>query len=81
MAKLTLSVDAEVVRRAKRAARTRGTSVSHLVEEYLHLLASPPRVPDEELPPVVRKLHGRLKGVKIGDYRGAYRSYVEKKYR
>ena len=35
MAKLTLSVDEEVVRGAKRYAAARGTSVSRLVERYL----------------------------------------------
>ena len=39
MAKLTLSVDADVVSVAKRYATRRGTSVSHLVEEYLRLVS------------------------------------------
>ena len=39
MGKLTLSVDEEVVARAKRYAAGRRTSVSRLVEQYLHRLA------------------------------------------
>ena len=42
MTKLTLSVDARVVARAKRYARARGTSVSGLVERMLDLAAGPP---------------------------------------
>jgi hypothetical protein len=42
MAKLTLSVDGSVVKTAKRYARRHGTSVSHLVEQYLGLVALPP---------------------------------------
>jgi len=45
MPKLTLSVDAEVVARAKRYARAQGTSVSGLVEKLLGLAA-----PDEQPP-------------------------------
>lgn len=38
--KLTLSVDDGVVRRAKRYARARGTSISRLVERFLALVAT-----------------------------------------
>jgi hypothetical protein len=51
MAKLTLSVDEAVVRRAKRYAAGRGTSVSDLVE-LPDLLARPLR--RDEMPPVLR---------------------------
>jgi len=36
---LTLSVDAEVIRRARRRAEALGTSVNQLVREYLEQLA------------------------------------------
>lgn len=46
--KLTLSVDATIVQRAKELARQRRTSLSRLVEEYLRFasasLAAPPAV-------------------------------------
>ena len=73
MAKLTLSVDEAVVRRAKRYAA--GTSVSDLVERYLDLLARPLR--RDEMPPVLRLLHGAGKGVDAG----AHRRHLERKYR
>jgi hypothetical protein len=75
MAKLTLSVDEEVVRRAKRYAAARGTSVSELVEHYLDLLARP--LPPEEMPPVLRLLHGAATGVDVN----AHRRHLERKYR
>jgi hypothetical protein len=75
MAKLILSVDEEVVRRAKRYAADRGTSVSELVEHYLDLLARP--LPPEEMPPVLRLLHGAAKGVDVN----AHRRHLERKYR
>ena len=52
MPKLTLSVDEEVVRRAKRCAAARGTSVSRLVERYLDLLSKSPKADDQT--PVLR---------------------------
>lgn len=75
MAKLTLSVDEAVVRRAKRYAAGRGTSVSDLVERYLDLLARP--LPRQEMPPVLRLLHGAGKGVDAS----AHRRHLERKYR
>ena len=75
MRKLTLSVDPEVVRQAKRYAKARGTSVSRLVERFLGLLARPPVRPDD--PPVLRRLRGILKD---GD-REDYRRYLDRKHR
>jgi hypothetical protein len=50
-AKLTLSVDAKVIARAKLFAKKSGTSVSRLVETYLNSLGEPEE--PEELPPVL----------------------------
>ncbi len=75
MSKLTLSVDAPVVAGAKRYARTRGVSVSKLVQEYLSSLAQPP-APEAE-PPVLRSLRGTLKRTSVSDYR----KHLKEKYR
>ncbi len=79
MAKLTLSVDEDVVQRAKRYAARRGTSVSRLVERYLKLLSRPPRLDAESMPPVLARLRGVFKGSRRDE--GDYRRYLEKKYR
>lgn len=75
MSKLTLSVDEKVVKRAKLFAEKRGTSVSRLVEQYLDLLARPPKTEDDT--PVLRQLRGILKK---GD-REDYRRHLVEKYR
>lgn len=73
--KLTLSVDREVIRKAKRVAKERGTSVSRMVQNYLELVS---RKPDAEVdPPVLRRLRGSLKGATVNDYR----RYLREKYR
>jgi len=76
MPKLTLSVDAEVVARAKRYARANRTSVSGLVEKLLDLAAAPAKT-RRDTPPALARLRGSLKkGV-----RRDYHRYLEQKYR
>jgi len=75
MPKLTLSVDEEVVRRAKRYAAAKGTSVSRLVERYLALLSTPPKSVDQT--PVLRRLRGAGRSVSAD----AHRQHLSRKYR
>ncbi len=77
--KLTLSVDEEVVERAKRYAAKRGTSVSRLVETYLDALARPQPVRGQDHAPVTRRLRGILKGGRYS--RRDYIDHLERKYR
>jgi hypothetical protein len=79
MSKLTLSVEDAVVRRAKRYAATRGTSVSRLVEQYLDLVSRPAARRQAELTPLLGRLRAELKGVSVD--RGDYHRYLERKYR
>jgi len=75
MSKLTLSVDEQVVRDAKRYAAARGTSVSRLVERYLGLLSRP--LKSESPTPVLQKLRGAARGVSAD----AYTEHLDRKYR
>ncbi len=64
--KLTLSVDEDVIRKAKRYSRRHDTSISRLVTEFLSLLS------DEEgfEAPVVSRLRGVLPSeVSVDEYR------------
>ena len=73
--KLTLSVDAAVISRAKRYAKRSGVSVSALVENYLAVVSQPPAVPPS--PPRLQELRGILKGADVSQYR----KHLERKYR
>ncbi len=73
--KLTLSVEADVIRRAKRHARAHGTSVSHLVEQFLTLVSAPPG--ERAATPALRALRGTL----AGGSREDHRRYLVEKYR
>jgi hypothetical protein len=75
VSKLTLSVDEKVVKRAKRYAASRGTSVSRLVERYLDVVSRPPSSDDDT--PVLRLLRGVARGVPAD----AHRRHLSRKYR
>jgi len=68
MSKLTLSVDARVVSRAKRYAKQRGVSVSEMVEAYLAAVTEPSS-PDARDAPILRSLRGSLGKADLTGYR------------
>jgi hypothetical protein len=67
MSKLTLSVEKNVVARARRYAERQGTSISRLVETYLAAVAAP-SADDIEDAPVLRRLRGSLRKADMADY-------------
>ena len=75
MPKLTLSVEENVIRRAKRYAAQRRTSLSRLVEQFLDLLSRSPEADD--MPPVLRRLRGSLEGAAVD----TYREHLRRKHR
>jgi hypothetical protein len=77
MAKLTLSVEDDVIERAKALAERRGTSVSALVERYLDLITRERRVAKDGQPPVLARLRGALAGTDVEEHR----RHLERKYR
>jgi hypothetical protein len=79
--KLTLSVDPQVVARAKEYAERNKTSVSELVQTYLSIVTQPPK-PErtKELPPVLASLRSLVKDDGL-DYREEYRKHLAAKYR
>jgi hypothetical protein len=76
MSKLTLSIDDEVVSKAKLYAARQGVSVSRLVQSYLAAI-SERQSPGEETTPVLQALRGSLKAA---DTR-AWKKHLIRKYR
>ena len=68
MSKLTLSVDDDVVSRAKLYARQRGVSISKMVEAYLDTLATPAAKFSANTP-ILNRLRGSLRRGDCDDYR------------
>ena len=79
--KLTLSVDPQVVARAKEYAQRNKTSVSELVQTYLSLVTNPPKpAPGKKLPPVLGSLRSLVKDDGL-DYREEHRKHLAARYR
>ena len=65
--KLTLSIEADAVRRAKRYARTHGTSLSRMVGQFLAVVSEVSDGPARS--PGLRRLRGVIKTGNREDYR------------
>lgn len=67
--KLTLSIEKEVIQKAKRYAQKRQESISSLVEAYFRALTSEDAEKSDEIPPITRELAGTLEGVQIDTWK------------
>ncbi len=79
-AKLTLSIDKDVARKAKVYAKSNGRSLSDLVENYLKLLTKNSAVEDSEYTPRVKSLLGCITLPEDFDYKKEMADYLTKKY-
>ena len=79
-AKLTLSIDKDVARRAKVYAKTKGRSLSDLVENYLMLLIKNSPVEDIDFSPRVKSLLGSVALPADFDYKKELADALVKKY-
>ncbi len=76
--KLTLRLDDELIRRAKRFSKKSGKSVSRIVADYFERLDAPPPKAAEGITPKVAALKGILKG--SGAEERDYLDYLEEKH-
>lgn len=79
--KLTLTIEREIIERAKEYAKEKNRSLSDIIENYLKIITKE----DHEnigkpLNPVVKSLKGSFKTNKIMDYKKELRNRLEKKY-
>ena len=79
-AKLTLNMDRDVSARAKAYARSRGRSLSDLVEDYLKFLTGSRKETDPELTPLVKSLFGSIKTPEDLDYKKVLSEQLRKKH-
>ncbi|HSD09261.1 DUF6364 family protein [Flavobacterium sp.] len=77
--KLTLSLDKEVIEKAKSYAKQTGRSLSELVEAYFENLTSKSEKEDE-IHPKVKKLIGRITLPEDFDENKARDEYYKEKY-
>lgn len=75
--KLTLSIDAHVIEKAKKYAALEKVSVSKLVERYLNTLEA--GADELAISPAVQELAGIIPSLEV-DEKEAYRNYLEEKH-
>lgn len=79
--KLTLTIEQEIIKRAKKYAKVRNRSLSDIIENYLKILTKEENVKNlKQLNPIVKSLKGSFKMPKNMDYKKELRNRLEKKY-
>lgn len=81
--KLTLSLETQVIEKAKRYAAEQGTSVSKMVEKYLKAISGvnqPVKKDDHEVADWVKRLRAVDKPTPDFDHKKAYAEHIIKKY-
>lgn len=78
--KLTLTIDDSVISVAKKYAKSKGKSLSDIVENYLKTLTTKENR-DESISPSILKLMGTIELPEDFDYKKALTSGLTKKYK
>ena len=78
--KLTLTIDDSVIAVAKKYAKSKGKSLSDIVENYLMTLATKENR-DESISPRILKLMGTIELPEDFDYKKTLTSGLSKKYK
>lgn len=79
--KLTLTIEREIIERAKKYAQEKNRSLSDIIETYLKKITdNDQKNKDEKLHPIVESLKGSFNMPKNMDYKKELRNRLEKKY-
>jgi hypothetical protein len=79
-AKLTLSLNREIIEQAKKFSRSHHKSLSKLIEGYLRQVTHSDDA-SKQVTPLVAKLSGVIDAQKLGDHKRDYADYLAGKYR
>lgn len=80
--KLTLSMDATVIKKAKEFAKKNHTSLSRLIEDYFaHLTLKEKKPGNDEISPLVKSLSGVIQVQEGYDYKKDRTAYLAKKHK
>ncbi len=78
--KLTLTIEQNVIKRAKKYARRKGRSLSNIIENYLKVITKEESRDDIEITPLVKSLKGSFKAPKDFDYKKELSKRLSEKY-
>lgn len=81
--KLTLSLDKNVITRAKNYARHQNKSLSQIIEDYLRSISKAEKntLMLDKIPPITQSLSGILKGMPEIDFKNEISEYVMRKHK
>jgi len=79
--KLTLTIEQEIIERAKNYAKQKNRSLSDIIENYLKMLTKEEKKQkNDNLSPIVKSLKGSFKMSKNMNYKKELGKRLEKKY-
>ena len=78
--KLTLTVERQIIEKAKRYAKSKGRSLSDIVENYLKVITKDREDADIEITPIVKSLKGSFKSPPNFDYKKELTRGLSDKY-
>lgn len=79
--KLTLTIERDIIERAKSYAKDKNRSLSDIIENYLKILTDKEqKEKDQKLNPIVESLKGSFKMPKNMDYKKELKNRLEEKY-
>jgi hypothetical protein len=79
-AKLTLTIEQDIIDRAKKYAKQKGHSLSSIIENYLKVVTKDQEFSEVETTPIVRSLRGSFKAPEGFDYKKELTKGLTKKY-
>ena len=78
--KLTLTIEQTVIENAKNYAKSKGKSLSGMVENYLKVITKEDVKPEIEITPMVKSLKGSFKAPSDFDYKKELEKSLSEKY-
>lgn len=78
--KLTLTIEHEVIAKAKKYASSNERSLSDIIENYLKVITTDHSYEQKEYPPIVQDLKGSFKAPKDLDYKKELSKRLAVKY-
>ena len=78
--KLTLTLEKDIIARAKEYAKQKGVSLSEMVENYFILLTQSSQPGDVGLTSTVKSLKGSFNAPEDFDYKTVLKEQIEKKH-
>jgi hypothetical protein len=78
--KLTLTIEQSVIEKAKVYAKTKGDSLSGIIENYLKVISKEQSVSDVDITQLVKSLKGSFKAPADLDYKTELKKQLSEKY-